>query len=589
MSRFARAVIVVVLGVWTLGTLAPQMSCIWQRCPSDGLSTDFDGVVDDVQPGSPAAQASIAPGDRVVPPLPRDLFRQPSPPISLKLLHAGTIRSVYLIAQPSSLTLSEKLRLFALCASYLIFLVVGSALLLLRPSPMTWSFYLFCFLRRYGDLWFYLPGPGAFFWVSYLFFAILGGANCALVTIFALRFPSDRLEGWRRPAARIAVLLAILFPLAWLYVFWRVVFMGLPTQAPVSILVFLTSIVYVCAATIFIVTLVLSRGDARHRLQWILVFPFVLVMRVVAINLPDSLAPWSSDVLVALAVLIPLTVAYAVIRRRVFDVEFVVSRAMVYGSITTIVAGTFLLLDWFMSRQFAATRFTLTAEIIVALALGSSLNLLHRNVDRFVDRTFFRQRHLAEQRLTKAAAAVIRAESLQAVDKFLVHEPVKALDLTSAAIFHRDEDGKSFLREVTVGFDRSDVRELTSNDSLVLHLLAEEEPVRLADIAWSTDELPALGNAVLAVPVLLREHLLSIVLYGPHRNGADIDPDEVRSIAVLVERAGAAYDHIEARTLQARVDTLRRECEARDREIEALQAEAKSLRNRSAPESPSTA
>jgi hypothetical protein len=589
MSSLARAVVVTIIGIWMLGTLAPNVSCVWQPCPSNGLSVDYDGIVTGVDAGSPAAQAALVPGDRIATPLPRDLFREPQQPLSFTLVHAGTARPVKLDPKMTNLGQSDALRLLALCASYLIFLIVGSGLLLLRPSAMTWSFYLYCVLRRYGDLWFYWPGSNAFFWFNVLALGTLGGASCALVTIFALRFPNNKLDGWRRPLNRIAVMFALLLPAAWLYAWVRIDFLGLPGQALIELLILVTSIVYLSAAAIFIVTLVQSRGEERQRMQWILIFPVILILHVVAINSPNSFPAWSSDALLAVAVCIPLTVAYAVVRRRVFDIEFVISRALVYGTITSIIAGTFLLLDWFLSKQFAETRFTLTAEIIVALAFGSALNMLHHNVDRFIDSTFFRQRHLAEQRLARAAGAVLHAESREAVDQFLVHEPARALDLASAALFNRDEGAERFVRRVAIGWNHADLQELTPEDPLVLHLLAEGAPVRMADVTWSSDELSRVANAVLAAPVLLRDQLVAIVLYGPHRTGADLDPDEVRSIVPLTERAGAAYDHIEARELRAQVASLTREREAKEREIGALRTEVDAARRRPAPGNPSSA
>ena len=326
-------------------------------------------------------------------------------------------------------------------------------------------------------------------------------------------------------------------------------------------------------------TLLQSSGDARQRLEWILVFPLVLIMRVAAINVPSSLL---SDSLTATAVIVPITVAYTVVTQRVFDIEFVISRALVYGSITTMVAGTFLLLDWFLSQQFNATRFTLTAEIIVALAFGSWLNILHHNVDRFVDSTFFRARHQAEKRLARAAAALARAESHEAVDRFMVHEPVQALALTSGALFRRSQPDKGFTRELAIGWGEPDLTELTADHPLVLHLLAEGAPVRLADVRWSADDGEfRVANSVLAAPVLLREQLAAIVFYGPHRSGADIDPDEIRSLAPLTERAGAAYDHIEVQSLRAVVEALMEERETAGREMARLRDE---LSRRSGPE-----
>jgi hypothetical protein len=537
----------------------------------------YDGVFSRVMDRSAAARAGIEPGDRIVPALPRGLTRDPPETLSFRLAHDGEMRSITLRPEPTSMTTPARLRLIAMVAAYLLYVAVGSALVLLRPSVMTWLFYGYCVLRRYGDLHFYWPGSDVFFWSNALAYAALGGATCALVLMFALRFPSfpsDALHGWRRTINGLGIFLAILLPLAWLYALVHFDFLGQPSQSLVSALVTVSSAVYAAAAAVFIATLLQSHGDERQRLQWILVFPAVLILRVVGINLPYSLPPWFTDAVVALGALIPLTVAYAVIRRRVFDVQFVISRALVYGTLTTLIAGTFLLIDWFMSAQFSQTRYTLSAEIIFALALGSSLNVLHRSVDRFVDGVFFRQRHLAERRLEKAAAAVTRAESLSAVDGFVVHEPVQALELVSAALFRKSEHG-GFVRRLDIGWHDSELRDLTPNDPLVLHLLAESEPVRLSDVAWSSDHRPHVANSVLAFPLQLRDQMVGIALYGPHRNGADIDPDEQRAMAPLLDRAGAAYDHIDAQALRAKVELLTREREAKEREILRLRAEVK--------------
>jgi hypothetical protein len=571
MPSILRVIIVVAAGAWMLGTLAPELRCLSAACPSNGLETNYDGVVVDVAPNSPAANASLLPGDRVVPPWPEGLFRDPPPSLDLTVARNGTNRSVSLVPVPIPWTRVAKLRFSALVIEYLIFLIVGSAVLLLRPSAMTWAFYLYCMLRRFGDLLFYLPGSAAAYWSNFLPIVAFGGSTCALVTIFALRFPDGGLGGWRTHVNRGALILAVALPIAWLYVFVRVAFYSVPSEWLVRFMVQVTSVVYLFAAGIFVVTLLRSRGDRRQRLRWILVFPAVLIMHVVAIEFASLLPEWFADMLIALAALVPITVAYAVIRQRVFDVQFAISRALVYAAITSLIAGTFLLLDWFMGKQFAETRFTLTAEIILALAIGSWLNMLHRNVDRFIDGTFFRQRHLAEERLRKAAAAVMRAESHTVVDRFLIHEPLRALDLTSAAIFRRAERGERFSLEMAVGWDEVATRELTSGDPLVLHLLAEGTPVRLADVVWPSETpLAHLADAVLAMPVMLRDELVAIVLYGPHRNGADIDPDELRGVTLLVDRAGGAYDHIEARTLRDQVESLLRERDEKQRQIEIL-------------------
>ena len=84
--------------------------------------------------------------------------------------------------------------------------------------------------------------------------------------------------------------------------------------------------------------------------------------------------------------------------------------------------------------------------------------------------------------------------------------------------------------------------------------------------------MPHLANSVIVAPVLLRGQIIAIAFYGPHTNGADIDPDEEKALAPLLERAGAAYDHIDANALRAKVDMLTRERDAKEREIARLRA-----------------
>jgi hypothetical protein len=81
-------------------------------------------------------------------------------------------------------------------------------------------------------------------------------------------------------------------------------------------------------------------------------------------------------------------------------------------------------------------------------------------------------------------------------------------------------------------------------------------------------------HPVLAVPISVRNELRAIALYGPHRRGDDLDPDEVSTLATLAGGASAALDHAEA----AR---LRKEIEASTnlaKEVEAMRVELTKLR-----------
>jgi ABC-type transport system involved in cytochrome bd biosynthesis fused ATPase/permease subunit len=81
--------------------------------------------------------------------------------------------------------------------------------------------------------------------------------------------------------------------------------------------------------------------------------------------------------------------------------------------------------------------------------------------------------------------------------------------------------------------------------NLVRFLKAEERVVWLDEVRSHLD--PENSRVyVLAVPILVRHELESFVLYGAHRNGTQIDPDEVRLLEELAREAARAYDHVDA-------------------------------------------
>ena len=50
---------------------------------------------------------------------------------------------------------------------------------------------------------------------------------------------------------------------------------------------------------------------------------------------------------------------------------------------------------------------------------------------------------------------------------------------------------------------------------------------------------------------------LAVALYGPHRAGNDLDPDEHAMLGTLAEQAGAAYERVEIEALRREITELR--------------------------------
>jgi hypothetical protein len=255
--------------------------------------------------------------------------------------------------------------------------------------------------------------------------------------------------------------------------------------------------------------------------------------------------------------MLPIAVAYAVVRHHVLELSFVVSRALVYALMTFLIGSTFVLIEQFVGQVLAAARLASLFEIGAAVALTLWFNAFEKKLENLVDTVFFRTRWLAMRRLERDTAAVRNATEWKTVDGYLVDEPVTVLSLSSAAFFRKGDD-QSFDRVTALGWPAGATTHIEHDDPLVLNLEAEWEPLRVAEIGWKRSDIPR-GDAgpILAVPLVARRELTGFLLYGPHANGADIDSEEERGLFDLGRAAQATYDHLRAYELTKLVESLK--------------------------------
>lgn len=158
--------------------------------------------------------------------------------------------------------------------------------------------------------------------------------------------------------------------------------------------------------TVVIALYVLIRNEQRDRtpvsrrqVLWILGsivwggFPFIFLW-----NLPQVLgfSPFIPEWLVNVFLLIiPTSIAIAIVRYRLFDIEIFLSRSITYAVVITALSGLYILIvgggSFFLYEQFSIRSPVLS--FFAALGMALLLNPLKSRVQCFVDRNFFRIRY----------------------------------------------------------------------------------------------------------------------------------------------------------------------------------------------------
>jgi hypothetical protein len=511
-------------------------------------------VVDDVEAASPASRAGIHAGDRLVEASPTERSALVFPRAGERATfhfqrRDGTTYRATLTAVPvSNFGWWDRLGGVLAILPSTIFLIVAFALVYVRPSVMTWAFFVYSVgYFSTGPSFEYFRGvlPDPIYTVMSFALGTAFGSFAVMPLIpFVLRFPNNDMQGWRKKIETpIWILLGLAYG-AYVYEWWYGYVNGTPPHFAALLDSWLPLAAFAIAAAIVVKNFKTATPDLRQRMSFLVVGVIVSFAAYAVYFVPS--VPFAVGQIVGYAAtLMPICVAYAVLRHRVLDVNFVLNRAIAYGVLSVLVIAFISMLDWLASRVVSIEHFATVVELGVTIAIGFLLDRINRVVGNFVESVLFRKRHQAERYLQRVATALPYATGEDAVTDGLVHEPVDALELTAGALYRRSDDGRHFDGIATSdetlvappGFD--------ADHNLVRFLKAEEDVVWLHELRAHLDPENS-AIYVLAIPVLVRHQLESFALYGAHRNGAQIDPDEVKLLKELAREAARAYDHVEA-------------------------------------------
>ena len=455
-----RRFVVLEIVLYQLVAVSVEASTLWSPVGEIGLRTDFDGVIRAVEEGLPAWRAGLRVDDRV------DLIRTPfevrhyvsgagaripaGKTISFPVIRAGNARTVTLTAIPFQWEVGDYITTVLQCLAALIFIIVGASLILIRPNQTTWGFGLYCFFENpvIPSLSLFPSAAAHLAYVTiYDFTQVIGMIG---LMVFALDFPRPSFEQWRVVLRRALPILYVAFVAALWYPDVATLIFGAGAEAENRLLQ--VAIALFDAVAIYALAITYVRGpiEERQRLRWVLVgFGVGLAVNYVGATIyfsslfPVEPPPWVLGALIALNVTLPLTVSYAVIRHRVFDIEFVIGKTLVYAVLTSLLLIVFSVIDWVFGHLLADFRLSALVEALAAICAAFSFDFLHSRIELLIDGILFRRRRLGQQRLAALARALPYATVASIVDRSLIGEPPEAYGLTSSALFRVPAEGRA--------------------------------------------------------------------------------------------------------------------------------------------------
>jgi hypothetical protein len=175
-----------------------------------------------------------------------------------------------------------------------------------------------------------------------------------------------------------------------------------------------------------------SSPEQRRQTKWVVFGTTLAVAGTFPFQLPVDLSLVGGDTPLALLLLrtgfalsfllVPLSISVAVLRSHLFDIDVLINRTLVYGSLTAMLIGLYFGGIVVLQRLFVALTGEKSTLAVVAstLLIAALFNPLRRRIQSFIDRGFYRKKYDARKTLESFSAKLRDETDLDALSDDLV-------------------------------------------------------------------------------------------------------------------------------------------------------------------------
>ena len=171
-----------------------------------------------------------------------------------------------------------------------------------------------------------------------------------------------------------------------------------------------------------------SVGVERQQIKWFayaaagFAIGIVFISITIAIDTPHWYEWTANAFFVAVTPGVPIAIGIAILRYRLYEIDLIINRALVYGSLTVLLAGIYegsivLLQASFRGLTGQKSGLAIVASTLVIAALFTPVR---RRIQSFIDRRFYRRKYDARKTLEAFSAKLRDETNLEALNNDLV-------------------------------------------------------------------------------------------------------------------------------------------------------------------------
>ena len=470
----------------------------------------------------------------------------------------------------------------------LVFLIIGTIVYQLKPFLLTSKvFYGICFCL---GIWFvvdfeYQTGFNYLYNINWQFLAQL--FTPAFLILFASVFPSPN-----KLYINKKYLVLIPFVLSGLFFGVQYYFLKNNIEEYWSE-IYLASYVYVFIGTLFVLFSLIFRYFKpqtildKQRTRVVLIgaifgflVPAFLSIFIVVFQLSNL------HFLVIPILIFPISIAYAIVKHKLFDIQELVQKALVYGLSSGAVAALFILPLFLLNLYYSTENLWKNPIYLLILSVTIILivNPLKNLVQKFVDNIFFRKKYDYQTTVSEFSDTLSSLLSINEISNELMSMIGKTLFVDKGYLFVADKETGSFnlTSSIPVDFLEKEIpglNKLDPNNTLIEFLYKNLKEIFLEDVITESqytqkriDLLKTFAdyNVSLIIPLFFKSDLLGILLLSNKKSGQMFTTEDINFIRTISNQVSISIENSFSFEL---VQGYANEVEEKNKQLKNVQAQ----------------
>ncbi|MFN2595321.1 MAG: SpoIIE family protein phosphatase [Actinomycetota bacterium] len=338
--------------------------------------------------------------------------------------------------------------------------------------------------------------------------------------------------------------------------------LGIESLQWLSIFVFVVPVGFLVSAVGLIKKFRRSRGQERAQMKWFAAGATATAVIALIVVLGTYGRPitgwvqWAQDLDLFSFVLIPVATGVAILKYRLYEIDRIINRALVYTILTAVLGAIYLLVV--VGLDAALSPVTKSSDLAVAastLAVAGLFGPLRRRLQFFIDRRFYRQRFDAAKTVERFSSHLKDEIDLDELSSSLAGVINEAMQPARVSVWLRDQ--------TKVGAEA--LADIAPNDPVVAYFQSASGAVDVDSLDLDSPAVASFKEAgvKLVVPLVSQGELIGLLNLGPRLSEREYSGDDRRLLDSLGAQAAPAV----------RVGQLVQEQQAQVRTRERLEQE----------------